>query len=355
MLIVTFVFCLVVLIAFQAGNKKSEKGLLTAFSVLLFFFALRGHYGNDYQNYLDIFNQINGYGRTGQNLGRYEFGWLIVNKILGPIGFHAVLFAHLILLLYPFYLLIQRYVPSKLWWLSVFLICFNPSVFLLSLSMLRQSAAQSLILLSVDAILLSKRMRSICFAGSALLFHYSSAVFFPFVFLKDLFKKIKPALLLVIIAVVLYVLSTNDAVVEYLLVSITTNEQVMEEYGNYAMIESEGGSGYGVLLQYLFLLPALFCIKKLDESDYLLIFLYLVGFLFVPFGKFMVLFLRLSGYFTIFSIFLLPRLISKCSIKIVNIVTYLMMFVYFLYSYYQFFYSATYGRYFMNYTLFFFE
>lgn len=352
MVIVTFIFFIVTVIAFLAGNKKSTRGLLYAFGILLFFFMLRDHYGNDYQNYLDIFNQINGYGRNGQNLGRYELGWLVINKILGPFGFHAVLFAHLLILLYPFYHLVKRYVPPKYWWLSLFLICFNPQIFLLSLSMLRQSAAQSFILLAVDAVIMSQRARSICFAGTALLFHYSSAIFFPFVFLKDIFKKIRPASLLIIMAVMLYILSTNDSIVEYLLVYITTNEQVMEEYGHYAMIESEGGSGYGVLLQYLLLLPALFSYKKLNEIDYLLIFLYLVGFLFVPFGKFMVLFLRLSGYFTIFSVFLLPRVISKCNNRMVNWATYFIMFVYYLYSYYDFFHSATYGKYFMNYNIF---
>ena len=197
----------------------------------------------------------------------------------------------------------------------------------------------------------SKRIMSISSVGCSVFFHFSSIVCIPALLLKDILKRTKPLLLIALMFGAIFVLSRNVDLVAHIMFLVRSNEDVASEY-SYGAIEG-GGSGYGILLQYLFLLPAAFSIKRLSEVDYVFIILYLVSFLFVPFGKTMVIFLRLGLYFSIFIVFLLPRIINICKNRIVVLMTFIMIFVYYLYSYYEFFFSETYGRHFINYSLFF--
>ena len=345
MVTVTIIFVIALLLTLLEGKGKLKNGMTYAFFMLIFLFSLRGAYGNDYLTYQKLFDNI-----INNRVGWFEveMGWYALNRILGSLGFHAVLFVHISLVLLPLYVMIKRYVPARYRWLSMFLIVFNPSVFLLDLSMLRQSIAQSFFLLAVNSMILSKRIRSLVLLGCGFMFHYSCIICTPFIFLKDIFKVTKPYVVIMVLVLTLFIFSLNGELVMYIMSLVRENELFQEEYGSYTVIASEGGTGYGLLLQYLFFLPAFFQLKKFNNVDYLFIILYVVSFVFVPFGKYMTLYLRLSGYFAIFSIFLLPRLLSNCKDIIVKRVTYVIIYFYYLYSYYDFFHSATYGRYYMN-------
>ena len=114
MYIFLFIGFIVLLLSFLNKYKNAEYGLLFSFVLIFIFSAIRYNFGNDYQSYLEIFNEIN----SNINLSilgysRYEFGWVILNIIFNKISFEGlIIFISLINCLFYFYL-IKKYVSTS--------------------------------------------------------------------------------------------------------------------------------------------------------------------------------------------------------------------------------------------------
>lgn len=350
MLVVTIVFVFVVFLAFLDSKGRLKHGLEAGFVLLVVFFSFRVQYGNDYSNYLRLFNTI-GQASSFQEIQKQidiEFGWLFLNYYSQWLGFHFMLFLHLVLLLYPIYYLIKRYVPRKYYWISAFILCFHPSIFLLDLSMMRQSLAVSYVALSFSLVMDKKYLKTVICFLLAYSFHNTALIAIPFLIILRFIRWID-AKYIIYGGLTLYIvlMVSQEVLGEYTSYLMTLGE-LQEEYGSYNT-KGELGSGYGIILQFLFLLPAYVYHKNINETDRSIIFLYLIGFLFVPFSTVMVLYGRLTAYFMVYVIVLVPRLLVTCKNKAIYIFTLSCVMVYFLYSYYAFFYSDTYGAAYINY------
>lgn len=132
--------------------------------------------GNDSGNYLDLFNQI----RNGANLEvwseRYEWGYLLFNKIVGcffsnqyAIFFTSALFIYLIS-----WVVIKRL--SYECWLSVFLFI-TLGLFSNSVNVIRLTMAYVICLFAYIELEKKKYMKFIIFVIFATLFHTSAIVF----------------------------------------------------------------------------------------------------------------------------------------------------------------------------------
>lgn len=348
MITVSIIFVIVVLLAYLDGRGMLKKGLEWSLILLVVFFSFRVNYGNDYLSYLNIYNLINKASSFSSCDVDVEFGWKFINYYCSFLGFHFVLFLHLCVLVYSFYYVTKKYIPKEYYWLSVFILCFNPSLFLLDLSMMRQSMAISFFILAIFTAYEKKNIQPALFVVLAIMFHHTAIIIIPVVILVRFAPNINTLYIILAGLVLFYLLWTNrNLLVEYTSYIMTLGD-LSEEYGSYKE-EGELGSGYGVFLQFLFLLPAVFYSKKLVSLDNKLISLYLINFMFIPFSTIMVMLGRLSSYFLVYVVFLVPILLGKCKKNIIYYFTLLCVIVYCLYSYYAFFYSATYGAAFSNY------
>lgn len=178
-------YLIVIYILFSAGwfflfkNTDKEKLLyiVTSMGLLAFLAMFRSvDVGNDTATYIDLFYKISVSSEIAVFADRYEFGYLLLNKILSYISNnHQIL---LIITSAYIFFIVGRFIykHSNMVWLSVFL--FFSLYFDLSMSGIRQMLAIATIVLSYEYIVAKKPFKFILTVLVASLFHTSALAFF---------------------------------------------------------------------------------------------------------------------------------------------------------------------------------
>ena len=360
MYFVTFIVAFAILFAWADDHKTIIGGFYLSFWLLTISMSLRYGYGNDYFSYMRIFNEISASPsfRIACDQSGMEVGWVLITRLLSPLGYQSQIFVTSFVSYSIFYYLIYKYVPRPYRWVGLMIFLLNDSLFLLNLSMLRQGLASSLFFLSVSLALEDKRIKSILVCLLGCLFHSSALIGFPFLLLIFARKMINPFIVLlggVMIGVVLFL---NTGFNEYLFSFILGSEGIGDMYGKYVTNSLDGFSlGLGVLIQYVSILPALLYFKHLKEQDKYFVILYLIVLLLIPLAENTLMLLRMVSYFLPFAVILFPRLYDKHQISLekslegknkkrfltMSRVSLALYLVYVSYSYYSFFSSETYG------------
>ena len=131
----------------QRYNYK--KALLFAFLLICFISCIRCDYGNDYQNYYNIYqNIISQPFSLSAIFEESEPGWILLCYLTKPIGYFGLIAVLSIFQIVVYYRFICKYVPIREQWLAVLLYLFNPTIWLLQLSMMSQGLAISIFLIA---------------------------------------------------------------------------------------------------------------------------------------------------------------------------------------------------------------
>lgn len=188
------------LISFIPKKENKKFFLLISFAVLFVFAALRYNYGNDYSSYNEFFDTVKMGGRIA---GINEIGYRYLNQIFP--SFQLLIAFISLVFLFAIYKVIVTSVEPELYPLALFIFIIDPYLFLMSLSMIRESIA---IILFILAVYFASKKRILLFVGAvalASLFHASAILVLPAYFLcneKNFLKK-KEWILLVIPVVLL--------------------------------------------------------------------------------------------------------------------------------------------------------
>lgn len=360
MYFVTIIVAIAILLTYADDYKKIKGGYYVSFWILTISMSLRYGYGNDFFSYMRIFNEISSYPsfRIACDQSGMEFGWVLLTRLLSPLGFQSQILATSIIIYFIFYYLINRYVPRPYRWIGLTIFLLNDSMFLLNLSMLRQGLSSALFFLSIILALEDKRVKSIlvCLIGCS--FHISALIGFPFLLLVFARRIVKPLVVLLGCVMIVAALFLNPGFNEYLFSFLLGSEDIVDSYGKYMTNSAEGFSlGLGVLIQYISILPGLLYFKYLKDVDKYFVILYLMVLLLIPLAANAIMLLRIVSYFLPFAVLLFPRLYDKQQISIdkplegknkilfhtLSKVSLTLYIVYVSYSYYSFFSSETYG------------
>ena len=275
MYFVTFIVALAILLAYADDHKIIKGGFYASFWLLTISMSLRYGYGNDYFSYMRLFNEISAYPsfRIACDQSGMEYGWVLMTRLLSPLGYQAQILATSIILYSIYYYLINKYVPRPYRWIGLSIFLLNGSIFLLNLSMLRQGLSSALFFLSIILALEDKRIKSIlvCLVGCS--FHISALIGFPFLLLVLARRIIKPLVVLLGAIIIVAALFINPSFNEYLFSFLLGSEEIVDSYGKYMTNSADGFSlGFGVLIQYVSILPGLFYFKYLKEIDKYFVF-----------------------------------------------------------------------------------
>lgn len=360
MYFVTFIVTFAILLAYADDRKIIKGGFFFSFCLLTISMSLRYGYGNDFFSYMRIFNEISAYSslRIACAQSGMEFGWVLMTRLLSPLGFQSQIFVTSVILYSIFYSLIYKYVPRPYRWLGLMIFLLNDSMFLLNLSMLRQGLSSALFFLSISFALEDKRIKSILFCLLGCSFHISALIGFPFLLLVFTKRIVKPLIVLLGCVVIGGVLFLNPDFNEYLFSFLLGSEKIGDVYGKYMTNSADDFSlGLGVLIQYISILPGLLYFKYLKEEDKYFVILYLMVLLLIPLAANAIMLLRIVSYFLPFAVILFPRLCDKHLIPLeksldgknkiifltISKVSLALYLIYVSYSYYSFFRSETYG------------
>lgn len=190
MLIPIVVGSLAVILAYLTRDRQNGFGLKMAFVVQFVFLALRYDYGNDYMSYLDRFNEITSNVHIFLTDIAGEPGWVFLQAIFQPFGFFAMVAFTSLLTCVVFYRFIRDYVPAQYQWLAVFLYVFDPYLFLVPASAMRQNMGILLFLIGIELIYKKRIILYLLLAAAAATFHKSGIVLVPFLLLSFINIKI---------------------------------------------------------------------------------------------------------------------------------------------------------------------
>ena len=180
-----------------------------AIAFIIIMASLRYNFGVDYSTYYEVFSKI----QTGIFNGKFELGYLMLNKIISQLGLHFN-FLLFIIALFNYILLYFTIEDNikKYKWLSILIFLTYFDIFFYSLSAIRQSIVMSIFLYSSKYIITKKPIKFFVWLFIGSFFHWTSILLIPVYFIYQklyLFTK-KKALFFVISSVGIYLLFVNN-------------------------------------------------------------------------------------------------------------------------------------------------
>ena len=171
--------------AYLGRYRRLSWGFGAAMTILFVFLAIRYEWGNDYRQYIDkftVYNSIDEFNYSDPN-ERWEVGWIFLYRIFKPFGFFSLVIVLTAFEISVYYWFIKKYIPKEWYWFAVFIYVFNPNFMLTQSSMMRQTLAMCIVLLSIPYIYKKKVIIAALFILFASLFHSSAKILLPIVFL----------------------------------------------------------------------------------------------------------------------------------------------------------------------------
>lgn len=239
--IILFFLMFILNIIGDLSNRSKIFFSLTSTILLIAMASLRINIGTDYENYIQLYDVLTSHTYI------YDFGiepfFYLVN-ILSSYFEHGpmiMFFIMSVITVIPFFVLSRKYSTF------VISIVFLTSIYLSSLSLVRQMAAASILLLSANYLLEGKIKKSLFFVMIASSFHYSSLLFIGFI----IFRRFKISAVTGFMGILILYICINIINLPYMI--LTSPYLASTKYGAYAgssfANETEFGSGLGVLLR----------------------------------------------------------------------------------------------------------
>ena len=328
--------------AWMSSVFKIHVGLKLSIFTLFIFLSIRYDYGNDYQNYLDIFHEINNYSSFSLSnlmIKGNEFGWVYLNYLFQPFGFFAMqifLAGFSCFILYRF---LKKYVPPKYYWWAIFIYTFQPYHMLVQSTAMRQAVAISFFLIAIDFLVEKKPLYFVVAILIGSLFHSTALFLLPLLLLSyvRIQLKFKYIFLIVLLffGIILFLGEIFTQVEKFVLFYFE------EEYKGYINEEIKGvKAGFGFILNFIIYIILFYFTQNQNETWKIIILnIVILSFLITPLTFNIFLVDRLNFYFT-------PMLMAAFPLAFENIKTKLyrngyMVFIAFLtiYQFFYFFYS----------------
>lgn len=262
------------------ARKKDSKWLKASFFVIYIFLAIRFGYGNDYMGYLRYFLDVNQYVydfssyisslfdfNAYRGLREVEVGWMFLCKLFQPVGFFAMVAVISGFYCYIHYKIINEYVPTVYYWLSVLIFVFDPQYVLIQASAMRQSVAEVIFVTSFYYLKRKKIFKYGALTYCSSLFHKSSLVNMPIYLLT--IKNNKPTIkhIIIIVLIYLFIIVVSSLLNQYLSLFLA---RYVDDYSVYEMNAGKLNSGIGIIYFLLIIIIILYHSMK-ESGDILLI------------------------------------------------------------------------------------
>lgn len=289
----------IIITAYALKNYR-EKYQVIPFIILFLFSAVRYQYGNDYNSYLRRFNLI----KIGVDSSNIENGYEFLNKIFP--NFYLLIVALSFFYIAVIYWLIKNNVKKEYIWISIFIFCVNPYLFLINLSALRQCIAICLFVIATEHIIKKNLVKYIAIILLAGLFHQSALLLLPvyFVINTKSFNRKHVAVIVVIVAVLLFRFNISE------LVNKVIGWLGNSSYAYYASSDRTN-SLRATILSSLYMIYVLLNINKISGKKAVYIKLYLIGSILGVVAFRMSMITRIQMYFDIFSVVAIPSIIER--------------------------------------------
>jgi len=318
--------------------NKNNVFLFSFFFPLILLSALRyPKEGTDTVVYLDMFSAFSyGYPTFIGNpyFGLFEPGFLLVSKCISLItsNFQLYLLIFNVFFVYSCTTFIKS--NSKSIWLSVFLFL-GMGFFDQTMNVLRQFLALSIILWSYKYLLEKRKIQFVILVILASSFHLSAIIFIFAIFLDKLSLNKTTILIYIIVLITCFLFSGR--IIQYILNNTGLYGQylISDDFGIVA--ESKLAAILHLLIDLSILCFSLWGWKSTDmknSSNTLMIKLLMIGSIFWALATNLGVLGRITAYFDIFAIILVPNLLFSLSNKTNKLISITLILVFFTARYF---------------------
>ena len=258
--------------------------LAISFIPIFLFLALRYDYGNDYNTYLTIFEEIKATGSDDyySEFLPSEIGWLYLNSVFGIVGFFTLVAFLAFTNCYIFARFVRIYCPPDYYWVAIFVYVFSPDNMLIQLSAMRQAVAISCLLLAIDFVIERKLIRFLFCIGFGMLFHSSALALFPIYFLNTFNYSIKKSQTYIYILFYVGLFFTSDAIYRLIPYLGLSNIKAFENYLLYYEDLGSVGTGAGLFLNGMYLATLIYFHDNQPRPGRLIFKLVMIGIFLIP-------------------------------------------------------------------------
>ena len=354
--------CLALILVYLGSKDKIPYGLELAFCVVTFIAAIHYNYGNDYKEYMYVFNKFARYDFDLNLIMDKKFykepGWTFICFLFQPLGFYSLVAFLAILQNYIYYLFIKEFVPKNWWILAVFIYLFSDSLWVLNMSMMRQGLSVSLFVLAWIISARGKKYIPISFfiVLVATTIHSSALLILPFLLLLFLKKEYSIFYAIGVSIFMALFFIKPDLFSNFLFVFMDDfDDNISRLIVKYENENSSDSFGFGFAIKLSSFFIMVFCLIKcrfnLDEGKMLsnkairCIAVALFSVALLPVIKVNVMAGRFVYYFVAFLIPAIPLAYKEISIYL-RIPFLGILIFYYVYCYVSFFYSPVWMRYF---------
>lgn len=338
MLTVTIANFTAIILAASGRLFRKEKAMLLVATILLtLFYSIRTDYGNDIPAYMRLFDNISesSFSNIFDINDRIEPGWLVLNYIFVPLGWQAFITFLTIIQFGTFYWLVNKYSIPKQFWIVLAMYILFPYMMLVSLSMLRQALAMSIIAWAIPSILNKRLLIPLILIFLTSTIHTSAYVALLLIALPYISGLRKQFLVISFICIFVCLFIAESLVGDIL--NIFLESETFERYSGYADGEQNLGSGLGVLL-FVICVIWLFLWHNDSSIHTFFILVYAIYVVLIPFVYNIPLVGRISCYFQLYSLVALPLLILRKGDFIGKFIFTVMIYI-IISSYFNFFES----------------
>ena len=333
LIIYYFIFIIDYIICIFASKTKNKLLLLLSFLLPVIFVGFRYNVGTDFQSYVYMFENFKTLSFHQMLTNEWELASKIIIFILSKFFNNpSSLFLMIAILNYLPIVIINKHFNYKYLPMSLFI--YNCVFLPFCMNGMRQGIAMCFIFYSVMLLLFNDQKKSIVFLIISFLFHKSCILFLPYYYIiftekendnKNIGKKI------ILLTIVMSIL------ILFFLKNILLNFGILKYSSYYNNINAENIS-FSTLLTYMPIIIILLLSKYKDKVINTLKPIVISGYLYHVIGTTARYLYRISLYFTLFEVILIPYLIYNCKDKNTKIIISLLFIIYLLiYFWYQFY------------------
>lgn len=322
------------ILGWSIKDKKISKLLVCIMSSIqmVFIVGFRDNVGADFKNYVSIFESINKFSALSISLDRIEPGYFLLNKIIGIVfGNFSVILNFVVALLTIFFVVKIIYEKSYNCFISIYLFI-SFCLFYSIMNQSRQGLAISIALYSIRYLVNDKRVKCCITILIAASIHYSALIMLllPLIYKSEInFKTIKRYIFISIIGL--------------LNINIIMNLFQYTKYSVYLGSKYDINQGNSVIINLFFRLILLFIVlyfkKNLSKNLYLntLYHMVILCTVFQVLAVKSSLFARITTYFFISYILLIPEVIGSIKNKRLRVLAYFFVIIGFAIYHYVYF------------------
>lgn len=297
-------------------SKRFVSGLLLAFFFIFIAAAIRYDYGYDYLMYAKEFVKINKIDATlwPSRIRRLEYGWIYLNKLFAYVGFNYLIIFLSLIYSFTFSYFIKNTLDKKLYPIAVLLFLLIPGIFMIQQTLLRQTVAVLLFLISIILIQQEKPfIWSLTVLLFAQFFHHSALLLLPVLFTKFFnLKKVHIYFILVLYVILFFTCYYGIFASPIFKFINFTFPKYSYLWGPDYYNKIRLNSGLGLIFSSLNFFIILFFREKFLQKNSLKIMFYciIIFYLITPLCLLMGYFQRLNFYFEVFFIIIIPMVYS---------------------------------------------